>query len=62
MPGLDFAHVQENVNPHILRMLQGTFSLDTTHMWYHLNDFVGWNKLADIIYYISILFLSDDLV
>ena len=25
MPGWDFAHVQEDVNPHILRMLEGTF-------------------------------------
>ena len=25
MPGLDFAHVQDDVNPHILRMLKGIF-------------------------------------
>ena len=28
MPGQDFAQVQDDVNPHILRMLEGTFSLD----------------------------------
>ena len=27
MPGLDFAHVQDIVNKHILRMLEDTFSL-----------------------------------
>ena len=27
MSGRDFAHVQDDVNPHILRMLKGTFSL-----------------------------------
>ena len=28
MPGWDFAHVQDDVNLCILRMLEGTFSLD----------------------------------
>ena len=28
MPGQDFSHVQDDVNPHLLRMLEGTFSLD----------------------------------
>ena len=29
MPEWDFAHVQDDVNPHILHMFEGTFSLDT---------------------------------
>ena len=32
MPGWDFAHVQDDVNPNILRMLENTFSLDTAHL------------------------------
>ena len=32
MPGRDFAHVQVDVNPHILCMLEGTFSLDAAHL------------------------------
>ena len=32
MPGYDFAHVQDDMNPHILRMFDGTFSLDTAHI------------------------------
>ena len=28
MPGWDWAHAQDDVNPHILRMDEGTFSLD----------------------------------
>ena len=28
MPGWDFAHVHDDLNPHIVRMLEGTFSLD----------------------------------
>ena len=32
MCGLEFAHVQVDVNPHILRMLGGTFSLDVTKL------------------------------
>ena len=32
MPSLDFAHVQDDVNPHILRMLEGSFSLDAAHL------------------------------
>ena len=34
MPGWDFAHVQDDVNQHILRMFEGTlfFSLDAVHM------------------------------
>ena len=31
IPGWDFAHVQD-VNPHILRMLEGIFSLEAIHM------------------------------
>ena len=27
MPGWDFAHVQVDVNPHVLRIFEGTFSL-----------------------------------
>ena len=30
MPSWDFARVQNDVNPHILRMLEGTFSLDAS--------------------------------
>ena len=41
--GWDFTHEQEDVNPHTLRMLEGTFSLDTTHlvvvMWPVINTF-----------------------
>ena len=29
-----FAHAQDDVNPHFLRMLEGTFSHDTVHMQY----------------------------
>ena len=29
MPGWNFAQVQDDLNPHTLRMLEGTFSLDT---------------------------------
>ena len=32
MPGWDFAHVHDDVNPHILRMLEGTFSLNAAHL------------------------------
>ena len=32
MPGRDFAHVQDDANPHILRMLEGTTSLDAAHI------------------------------
>ena len=32
MPGWDFAHVEDDVNPHILRMLQDTFFLDAAHI------------------------------
>ena len=28
MPGRDYAHAQDDLNQHILRMLEGTFSLD----------------------------------
>ena len=34
MPGRDFALVQDGVNPHILRMLEGTCSLDAAHMYF----------------------------
>ena len=34
MPGRDFAHVQDDVNPHILRMFKGTFSLDAAKMFH----------------------------
>ena len=29
----DFAHVQDDVIPHILRKHQGMFSLDAVHLW-----------------------------
>ena len=32
MPIRDFAHVYNDVNPHILRMIEGTFSLDAAQM------------------------------
>ena len=32
MPGWDFAHLRDDVNPHILRMREGTFSLETAQM------------------------------
>ena len=32
MPERDFAHVQGDVNPHILRMLECTFSLDAAQL------------------------------
>ena len=32
MPGWDFAHVPDDVNPHILRMLEDTFSLGVAHV------------------------------
>ena len=32
MPGWDFAHVQDDVNPHIMHMLEGTFSFDAAHL------------------------------
>ena len=28
MPGCDFAHVQDDMNPHVLRMVEGTPLLD----------------------------------
>ena len=28
----EFAHVQDDVKPHILRMLEGTFSFNTAHI------------------------------
>ena len=31
MPGRDFAHVQDDFNPHILRTLEDTFSLEAAH-------------------------------
>ena len=35
MLGLDFAHVQDNVNPHILRMFEGTLTHSTAHILYN---------------------------
>ena len=32
MSGWDFTHVQDDVNPHILRILECIFPLDTAHM------------------------------
>ena len=32
IPGWDFAHVRVDVIPHILRMLEGTFSLDAARI------------------------------
>ena len=32
MPGLDLAHVQDDVNVHILGMLRGTFVLGAAHI------------------------------
>ena len=32
MRGRDFAHVQDDVNPHILRMLEDTFSIDLAQL------------------------------
>ena len=32
-PEKDLAHAQGDVNPHFLRMLEGTFSLDTAYVW-----------------------------
>ena len=32
MPGCDFAHVQDDVNLHILHMFEGTFSLIAAHL------------------------------
>ena len=32
MPRWDFAHVQDDVNPHLLHMLEGTFSLDAVRI------------------------------
>ena len=32
MPGWDFASVQDDVNPHILHMLEGTFWLNAAHI------------------------------
>ena len=32
MHGRGFAHVQDDVNPYILRMPEGTFSLDVAHL------------------------------
>ena len=34
MPGWDFAHVQDDVNPYILHMIEGIFPLDAAHMIY----------------------------
>ena len=31
-PGLYFAHAQDDLNLRILRMFEGTFSLDTVHI------------------------------
>ena len=32
MPGWYFVHAQDDLNPHILRMFEGTFFLDTAHV------------------------------
>ena len=32
MSELDFAHVQDDVNPHILRMFESMFSLDAAQL------------------------------
>ena len=32
MPGWDFAHAQDDVNPHMLRMFVGISSLDADHL------------------------------
>ena len=31
MPGCDIAHAQDDVKLHMLRMVEGTFSLDAAH-------------------------------
>ena len=31
-PGCDFAHVQDDVNPYILRMIEDMFSVDAAHI------------------------------
>ena len=36
MHGLDFTHVKDDVNPHILRMFEGTFSFDLANLHYFL--------------------------
>ena len=40
MPGCDFAFGQDNVSPHILRILKGAFSLNTAKLIKRLNDFM----------------------
>ena len=41
MHKLDFPHVQDDLNPYILRMLKCTFSLDAAHVWYKV-----WYKVT----------------
>ena len=36
MPGLDFVHVQDDVNPHSLRMFEDTLSLGAVHLQQYL--------------------------
>ena len=36
MPGCDFVHVPDDVNLHVLCILEGTFSLDAAHLASHL--------------------------
>ena len=40
MPGWDFEYVQDDMNPHIWRMLEDTFSLVTAHIWTALSNLV----------------------
>ena len=35
-PESDLAHARDDANPHILRMVEGTFSLDATHFIIHI--------------------------
>ena len=43
MFGYDFAYLQIDVNPHILRMPNGTFSLDKTHINTRLREMTTQN-------------------
>ena len=49
MPGWDFGHVQDDVNPHILRMFRGTFLLDDAQVMLKHNIEVPGPTLPDYV-------------
>ena len=48
MPGCYFAHVQDDVTPHILHMLEGTFSFNTAKLLALLDE-QNYSRLSVVL-------------